>query len=435
MTPLRAAVGVFFTAGWLVPACTSVDVDPGAPPATQDASVPPAAGEDANVPEAGGEHDAGAPPRLEVACEKDPCYVAVSGNGGLHFCGLLKDGTVRCWGRDTMYTEPASPDGAAAPTDGALGRGTAVSLLEGATPAPVVGLEGVTQISVGPNLGTCARKGDGSVLCWGRNEFGQLGQAATEATLPVPTRIAGLPPVDYVALGRSTGCAIGSADHALYCWGRRDGVIGGATDAGIDPSTFPPQLMPHFPPPVRALAIGSSADADTIMALLDGGGLATLGSQPVGESSVVPSLPLPLTIPGVVRLGVFAYLDHAGLLQRWYPRTGELYVPSPASVVDVSISSVDGQGGALLSNGRLFRWGPNARGTLGSSPDALPLAEHPLEMKHVAGDRVVSFATTRGSTCASRVDGTIRCWGANLRGELGRGSVDALAHPESEVIR
>ncbi|MDF2697901.1 MAG: repeat domain protein, partial [Labilithrix sp.] len=321
------------------------------------------------------------------------------------------------------------------PTDGALGRGTAVSLVEGATPAPVAGLEGITQISVGPNLGTCARKSDGSVFCWGRNEFGQLGQPPTETRLPVPTRIQGLPPVDFVALGRRTGCAIGTSDHALYCWGHRDAVLGGATDAGEGSDTFSPQLMQLFPPPVRALAIGSSPDADTIVTLLDGGVLATLGGQPVGESSVVPSSPSPLTLVGVARLGVFAYLDDDGLLQRWFPRRGELYVPSPATVVEVAISSVDGQGGALLSSGRLFRWGPNTGGTLGTHPDTLALAEHPLEMKHVAGDRVVSFATTVGSTCASRVDGTVRCWGSNLRGELGRGTVDPMAHPESEVIR
>jgi Regulator of chromosome condensation (RCC1) repeat len=411
-----------------------VEVEPDPPPPSPDASVQPSPEPDANVPETAAP-DAGEPPRLEVTCASDPCYVAVSGNGGRHFCGLLRDGTVRCWGRDSMYSEPPSPDGGVVPTDGALGRGTAVSVLEGATPAPVVGLEHVTQISVGPNLGTCARTEGGSVFCWGRNELGQLGQPPTEARLPLPTRVPDLPPVDFVALGSRTGCAIGTADRALYCWGRRDPVIGGATDAGEGAETFSPQLMPLFPPPVRSLAIGSSLDADTIVALLDGGVLATLGGQPVGESSVVPKSPLPLTLAGVARAGAFAYLDDDGRLQRWYPKIGELYVPSPATVVDVAISSATGQGGALLSSGRLFRWGPNTGGTLGSHPDTLALAEHPLEMKHVSGDRVVSFATTAGSTCASRVDGTVRCWGSNLRGELGRGTVDPIAHPESEVIR
>jgi len=432
MTPRRVAIGAFLTAGWLVLACTTVVVeDPLPQTPTPDAFVPPTP-PDASVPEVV-TRDAGEPRRLDVTCEKDPCYVSVSGNGGRHFCGLLKDGTVRCWGRDTMVSGPAP--GGGVKSDGALGRGKPVSIVEGATPAPVVGLEDVTQISVGPNLGTCARKSDGSVVCWGRNEYGQLGQPPTEAPLAPPTRVLGLPPVDFVALGGRTGCAIGTSDRALYCWGRRDNVIGGATDAGDDAGAFSPQVMPLFTPPVRELAIGASLDDDTIMTLLDGGVLATLGGQPVGGSSVKPSTPFPITLAGVARLGVFAYVDDGGLLKRWYPRSGELYIPLPHSVIEVAISSVDGQGGALLADGRLFRWGPNAAGTLGRHPDMLEFGEYPVEMGEVTADRVVSFATTVGSTCASRADGTIRCWGANTHGELGRGTVDAVAHPESQVIQ
>lgn len=70
--------------------------------------------------------DAGPSARLEVTCAEEPCYVAVSGQGSEHVCGLLSDGTVRCWGRDTRI-QPAANDvdtDAPAPVaDGALGRG------------------------------------------------------------------------------------------------------------------------------------------------------------------------------------------------------------------------------------------------------------------------------------------------------------------------
>ena len=136
------------------------------------------------------------PRALDVKCEKDPCYVAVSGNAGHHVCGLLRDGTVRCWGRDTI-APPESVEGGPLLGEGALGRGVSISGTTAATPAPVVGLSNVTQISVGPNLGTCARTSDGSVYCWGRNDFGQLGTSPDKPTLPVPTRIEGLPPIDH----------------------------------------------------------------------------------------------------------------------------------------------------------------------------------------------------------------------------------------------
>src|SRR5262249_24006724 len=142
---------------------------------------------------------------------------------------------------------PASLDGGGfRPGDGALGRGRPVSDLEGALPAPVVGLSNVTQISVGRNLGTCARTSDGSVHCWGRNELGQLGRPPSEARLVIPTRVDGLPPVDEVQLGYQTGCAIGTSDRALYCWGQR--ISGLGVDAGGG-TTFAPQLVSSFLPP------------------------------------------------------------------------------------------------------------------------------------------------------------------------------------------
>ena len=54
----------------------------------------------------GAPKDAMAPRGLEVECRSQPCYLSVSGNGSRHVCGLLGDGTVRCWGRDTERAVP-----------------------------------------------------------------------------------------------------------------------------------------------------------------------------------------------------------------------------------------------------------------------------------------------------------------------------------------
>ncbi len=430
---------------------------------SDDAHPPVDAGVEAGpTPSTEPEKDAGDPdvarrdvepaPRLEVACAQDPCYVAVSGNGGEHFCGLLKDGTVRCWGRDTRARAEPSPEGGTAEADGALGRGRVVSVLEGATPAAVAGLSGVKQISVGRNLGACALTTDGAVYCWGRNEFGQLGRPSTQPRIPTATRVEGLPPASAVALGASTGCAIAADNGALWCWGARASQIGAAAAPGED-DTFPPQVMAGFAAPVRELAIATSPrfaaepDQDTIIALLDGRILASLGEVPAGESSVSePVSVVPTEVHDVVRIGAFAYLGKNGILSRWIPDARALYVPNAATVVDVTISaSTDFSGnkpkkyveqaGLLLSSGRLYRWGRNMSGELGYAPDVVDLAEEPLDMTHVAGDRVVTFAMTAASTCVSLVDGTVKCWGANQRGELGRGTVDPAQHPEAELIR
>ncbi|MBN9164665.1 MAG: hypothetical protein J0I07_27130 [Myxococcales bacterium] len=137
-------------------------------------------------------------------------------------------------------------------------------------------------------------------------------------------------------------------------------------------------------------------------------------------------------------------------MNRCVPTRRALYVANAATVVDVAIAAgrVRGTGtdanklivyaeqaGMLLADGRLYRWGRNTAAALGYPPDALDLIEEPMDVTQVVGNRVVSFAMTTVSTCVSLVDGKIKCWGSNERGELGRGTVDYEHHPEAEVIR
>jgi hypothetical protein len=391
--------------------------------------------------DAGRRPDSGPPvpasPR-EVSCEGTPCYVAVSGNSGHHVCGLLSDGTVRCWGSDSAdESVPTTPD---APYDGALGRGKAVRGDEAATPSPVVDLTNVTQISVGPNYGTCARTTDGAVFCWGRNDFGQLGRAPSDSALPTPTRIEGLPPIEHVELGQRIGCGIGT-DKGLYCWGE---VTSGL---GLDPNegpTFSPRRITTFEGALQSLVVGTWTNRDTIVARLENGVLVNAGEFPVGETSLHEPPSVPLEIDGVLHAGAFAYVTNDGLLTRWQSNYGtievdHLYIPASEKTVSLRISGANlanrrQQGGALLSNGRFFRWGPNEGGTLGIAPEKLTESAYPIEVLAVR-DQVVSFATTSRSTCVSLVGGQIQCWGGNVHGELGLGSVDLDAHPEGEVIR
>jgi Regulator of chromosome condensation (RCC1) repeat len=392
--------------------------------------------------------DAGSPKARDVKCETDPCYVSVSGNGGHHMCGLLKDGTVRCWGRDTL--EPPATPGERG--DGALGRDAAVSVLAGATPAPVVGLSSVVQISVGPNLGACARTADGSVYCWGRNDAGQLGRPFTERTLAVPTRVEGIPPVKDVQLGHRLACAVAVERGSLYCWGIFPPDSRFAWDAyGIDAAQltpFPPQAVTTIPGPLAALAIGTAGfpAMDTVIGLREDKVLVNIGPHVTGQTSVNPPWSGPVERSSVVGAWAFAYLSTDTQLWQWLPNNGEassqkVFLPSTDLVVDVKVSAYSEsqwqqveQGGALLATGRLYRWGANAAGALGVDPNAKPSAEYPMEVAQL-GDRVVSFATTLGAACASLVDGSVKCWGANAYGELGRGSVDLAAHPDPETIR
>ncbi len=90
-------------------------------------------------------------------------------------------------------------------------------------------------VLVSGNDHMCAIRGDRSVMCWGRNLAGEVGDPTLTAH-PIPIIVPGV--TDAVAIGASdtTSCAI-VATHRVWCWGSGDPAdqaphaITGITDA------------------------------------------------------------------------------------------------------------------------------------------------------------------------------------------------------------
>jgi alpha-tubulin suppressor-like RCC1 family protein len=119
--------------------------------------------------------------------------------GGGHSCALLTDGSVRCWGSADY---------------GQLGSGTG----GGPNPQPAVDFGGKTvkAIALGESH-SCALSDDGSVYCWGRGRYGQVGNGV-RADAPRPTLVTGLSGVVSIAAHGDTSCAV-LADGTAQCWG------------------------------------------------------------------------------------------------------------------------------------------------------------------------------------------------------------------------
>src|SRR5438309_1448584 len=143
--------------------------------------------------------------------------VAAGGAGqGSHTCGVTTDGAIYCWGFNGR---------------GQLGDGTHTDRF---VPTLVQGPAGVTfqAVSAGGQH-TCAVASTGDAYCWGRNEFGQLGDNTT-GDKPVPVPVGAPAGVTFATLdaGYVHTCAVTPAG-AAYCWGDNgSGELGDNTTVG-----------------------------------------------------------------------------------------------------------------------------------------------------------------------------------------------------------
>jgi len=118
--------------------------------------------------------------------------------GQEHFCALLNNGKVVCWGSGT---------------EGQLGHGQFENSEE---PVTVQGLDNVTQIASG-DWHSCALLDGGLVKCWGNGGNGRLGDNSS-VNSSVPVSVKNLSDVTYIAAGLTQSCAI-LKDQTVKCWG------------------------------------------------------------------------------------------------------------------------------------------------------------------------------------------------------------------------
>jgi alpha-tubulin suppressor-like RCC1 family protein len=129
--------------------------------------------------------------------------------GGNHSCAI-QNGGAWCWGDNH---------------NGQVGNGNTT---DADTPVQVTGLiSGVTKLAAGSH-NTCAIQ-NSALKCWGWNDRGQVGDGSTaDWWLPTPV-ISLTQPVSDVAIGGAHACAV-LANGALNCWGRNDyGQLGDGT--------------------------------------------------------------------------------------------------------------------------------------------------------------------------------------------------------------
>lgn len=254
--------------------------------------------------------------------------------GGNHACGTATGGIAYCWGDDTF---------------GQLGDSRLVS---STTPIPVSGGGGpavLTSISAGYQH-TCGLLPDGTALCWGRNNFGQLGDGSTSAS-DTPVQVATGSKFVAISAGGDHSCGITTTGAAL-CWGSN--LVG-------------------------QLGNGSSGTTSLVPVAVAGGLTFSRISASTGTQFKAP-LGLGHTCGLTTAGAVFCWGDDADLqLGRGQFSGGNGIGTTPVQVAQgerasgvtfTSVSAGSRHSCAVATDGNAYCWGSNVLGALGNQLQA-----------------------------------------------------------------
>lgn len=320
--------------------------------------------------------------RVSVSSLQDPMkkktlYFGVQPNqsrisaGQYHSLAVKSDGTVLAWGSDQF---------------GRLGDDSTIA--EKGTPVAVASASGVVAVSAG-EFHSLALKSNGSMLAWGGDDNGQLGDdSLSTASKPTPVPVSGATGIVAISAGFYHSLALKS-DGTVLAWGSDEyGQIG-------DNSTLADKREPSD---VEGLTniVAISAGAYHSLALKSDGTVLAWGGDLFGQ------------------LG-----DDTTLKQQ----------PTPVAVANLSQIVAISAGGyhnlAVKSDGTVFAWGNNQYAQLGDDTTI----DQPTPIVIPGATGIVAVSGNEYHSLSLKSDGTMLAWGSNGWGQLGDGTQVSRATP------
>jgi len=253
--------------------------------------------------------------------------------------------------------------------------------------------DGVGSITAGGSH-TCAILDDGSVSCWGDNDYGQLGDGTTtDRNTSTQTSSLG---TDRTAVAITAGyrhtCAI-LDDGSVSCWGYNSGgQLGDGTTTNRNTPTQTSSLG------TDRTAVAITAGYRHTCAILDDGYVSCWGYNSAGQ------------------LG-----DGTTMMRNTSTQTSSLGADRTA----VAITAYSHHTCAILDDGSVSCWGRNNQGQLGDGTTTTNPRSTPTQTSSLGTDRT-AVAITAGywHTCAILDDASVSCWGHNGNGRLGDGTTN-----------
>jgi alpha-tubulin suppressor-like RCC1 family protein len=294
-------------------------------------------------------------------------------------------------------------------------------------PNPIPALAtGVTQIAAGPQDSGCAVKNH-QLYCWGLNIAGQLGDG-TELMRLTPTLVPGLPSIEQVSTGYHYTCALATAG-TVYCWG---GNLAGRLGNGTTASSLTPVAVSGLSGAVQLSTGDAHACATTASGTSYCWGSNSAGNFGVGNQ--VDSL-TPVATP--LDEGV-THVEAGGSFTCWLTNSAAVYCSGiniygvlgdgttvlktiPVLVIASGVTSLSSSGWhtCALAGGAPLCWGHNPSGELGNGTTVDSHVPGPVT--GLTSD-VIQIDGGLGVTCAVTSSWDAYCWGVNFDGQLGDGT-------------
>ena len=376
--------------------------------------------------------------------------------GQSHACAILDGGDVKCWGENDA---------------GQLGLGDTENrgddMFEMGDNLTAVDLgTGLTAVSIACGEDhTCAVLDDGSVKCWGYNDYGQLGQGDNSDrgdeeyemgdNLTAVNLGTGRTAVS-IACGEYHTCAV-LDDGSVKCWGANEADIGwrrtlgqgDADDRGDDPNEMGDYL------PAVELGAGRTVQSiaagyDHTCAVLDDASVKCWGGNLHGQ------LGHEFAFANIQEFEPEYYSNgergfYAYEMGDYLPATDLMSLACGAEVSAAATPPTCGQPAAqaacagyahtcaVLDDGSVKCWGENSEGQLGigdsvdRGDDMFEMGANLTTVDLGTGRTAVNIACGNYFTCAILDDESVKCWGDNNYGQLGQGDDHDRGDDEYEM--
>jgi alpha-tubulin suppressor-like RCC1 family protein len=241
-----------------------------------------------------------------------------------------------------------------------------------------------------PFDGALAIDSHGHVWGWGLNAYGDLCLSGLTELRPSQLSLSDV----TLATGARTHSLFDSAGKVYACGSGEYGVLG----TGSTTSSSTPVPVVGLPSTARVIALTSSWEGSG--ALLGNGSYFDWGYNAAGQlgngTTTDSAVPVPVTLPAAVR-----------------------------QVFQGGSGAKNGQTVAILANGSVWAWGDNDRGQLGVGTKVS--SEVPLRVEVPNGVTFVKVSSGGYASYAIDRSGRLWAWGDNRSGQLGTGSRVTMA--------